>query len=443
MNEIKEFAKAFKLCRLSLGLTQSQVGNELYTLNGPCYSQSAICRYLLDLLAETFQYLPNFLSRFEKLDITPKSAKKIKPVLENWMREAEEKRKNGTDTANSMQKNGTLLERQEGGDVCTEMTFKASENGHKPFGDTISSLNFALNCEQGKKRKRRTSFTPAAIDSLNKWFEKNQHPNSSEMTEIAECLNYERDVVRVWFCNKRQALKAKKQNTGSGSDNPGTPDSSANNNHPASESHSGSNQTQPTPASQQPIKLINFTTNTSGGSSPNSNHLSNSIHSTLSAFTPVMNQNRSASANSIGPISNNIRQIAQPYSPSLAGNILKSSLDPIANFNPPMPSLPPPSSASHHQSSQLTRVINPISSEHSPLSAVSARKSSTSTTHQQQHQIAQKSMNDFRMITNMHSSANAIQQAKLYPINGSGTPQFYQSIGKNKNSSDAATVAKL
>jgi hypothetical protein len=29
----------------------------------------------------------------------------------------------------------------------------------------------------------------------------------AEMTALAESLNYEREVVRVWFCNKRQALK--------------------------------------------------------------------------------------------------------------------------------------------------------------------------------------------------------------------------------------------
>ena len=27
------------------------------------------------------------------------------------------------------------------------------------------------------------------------------------MTELAEKLNYHREVVRVWFCNRRQALK--------------------------------------------------------------------------------------------------------------------------------------------------------------------------------------------------------------------------------------------
>jgi class 6 POU domain transcription factor len=70
LEEIKHFAKAFKLRRLALGLTQTQVGQALSVTRGPAYSQSAICR-------------------FEKLDITPKSASKIKPVLEKWMHEAE------------------------------------------------------------------------------------------------------------------------------------------------------------------------------------------------------------------------------------------------------------------------------------------------------------------------------------------------------------------
>lgn len=47
LDEIKEFAKAFKLRRLSLGLTQTQVGQALSVTEGPAYSQSAICRYIL------------------------------------------------------------------------------------------------------------------------------------------------------------------------------------------------------------------------------------------------------------------------------------------------------------------------------------------------------------------------------------------------------------
>ncbi|XP_078057121.1 POU domain, class 6, transcription factor 1 [Mustelus asterias] len=147
LEEIREFAKNFKIRRLSLGLTQTQVGQALSAAEGPAYSQSAICR-------------------FEKLDITPKSAQKIKPVLERWLTEAEIRHRAG-----------------------------------------IQNLTEFVGSEPSKKRKRRTSFTPQALEILNAHFEKNTHPTGQEMTEIAEQLNYDREVVRVWFCNKRQTLK--------------------------------------------------------------------------------------------------------------------------------------------------------------------------------------------------------------------------------------------
>ncbi|KAG7171052.1 POU domain, class 6, transcription factor 2-like [Homarus americanus] len=147
LDEIKEFAKAFKIRRLSMGLTQTQVGQALSITEGPAYSQSAICR-------------------FEKLDITPKSAQKIKPVLERWMQEAEDRYKNGQHT-----------------------------------------LTEFMGSEPTKKRKRRTSFTPQALEVLNAHFERNTHPSGAEITALAEQLGYEREVVRIWFCNKRQALK--------------------------------------------------------------------------------------------------------------------------------------------------------------------------------------------------------------------------------------------
>ncbi|KAJ8024826.1 POU domain, class 6, transcription factor 2 [Holothuria leucospilota] len=147
LEEIKEFAKVFKIRRLSLGLTQTQVGQALSAREGPTYSQSAICR-------------------FEKLDITPRSAQKIKPVLERWMAEAEARHKNG-----------------------------------------FNQLSDFIGTEPSKKRKRRTSFTPQALEYLNRMFEKNTHPTGSEMTSMSQELNYDREVIRVWFCNKRQALK--------------------------------------------------------------------------------------------------------------------------------------------------------------------------------------------------------------------------------------------
>nr|QNN94689.1 POU domain class 6 transcription factor [Malacoceros fuliginosus] len=147
LDEIREFAKAFKIRRLSLGLTQTQVGQALSATEGPSYSQSAICR-------------------FEKLDITPKSAQKMKPVLERWIAEAEERYKNG-----------------------------------------VQNLSDFVGSEPLKKRKRRTSFTPQALEILNEHFEKNTHPTGAEMTDIADVIAQDREVIRVWFCNRRQALK--------------------------------------------------------------------------------------------------------------------------------------------------------------------------------------------------------------------------------------------
>ncbi|XP_068094401.1 POU domain, class 6, transcription factor 2 [Hyperolius riggenbachi] len=183
LEEIREFAKAFKIRRLSLGLTQTQVGQALSATEGPAYSQSAICRHTIlrshfflpqeaqeNTIASslTAKLNPGLLypARFEKLDITPKSAQKIKPVLERWMAEAEARHRAG-----------------------------------------MQNLTEFIGSEPSKKRKRRTSFTPQALEILNTHFEKNTHPSGQEMTEIAERLNYDREVVRVWFCNKRQALK--------------------------------------------------------------------------------------------------------------------------------------------------------------------------------------------------------------------------------------------
>jgi hypothetical protein len=74
------------------------------------------------------------------------------------------------------------------------------KNGPTNLQDLVADLNT-------KKRKRRTSFTPQALEKLNDAFELNTHPSGVDMSILAQQLNYDREVIRVWFCNKRQALK--------------------------------------------------------------------------------------------------------------------------------------------------------------------------------------------------------------------------------------------
>jgi len=124
LEDIREFARNFKMRRLVLGLTQTQVGQALSATEGPAYSQSAICR-------------------FEKLDITPRSAMKIRPVLETWLKEAEEKQQD------------------------------AQHTGFEYFGSVLSAVG-------GKIRKRRTFFSSEALLILNTRFERNSHPSGNQ-----------------------------------------------------------------------------------------------------------------------------------------------------------------------------------------------------------------------------------------------------------------------
>ncbi|BHF75532.1 POU domain, class 6, transcription factor 2 [Sparganum proliferum] len=122
IEDIRRFARAFKMKRLSLGLTQTQIGRALTAADGPAYSQSAICR-------------------FEKLDITPKSAQRIKPVLERWLAELEGKK-------------------------CPEQTPGLEENFVE---DAVT-----------RKRKSRTNFSTDALARLNCEFATNTHPSENQ-----------------------------------------------------------------------------------------------------------------------------------------------------------------------------------------------------------------------------------------------------------------------
>ncbi|KAL0883361.1 hypothetical protein ABMA27_016766 [Loxostege sticticalis] len=157
LEDIKEFAKAFKLRRLGLGLTQTQVGQALSVTEGPAYSQSAICSALA--------------SQMLAAQLSSQQQNILKPIAHP---------------------SGDLRRGEE------LSPWYASGQNH---------LTDFIGMEPSKKRKRRTSFTPQALELLNAHFERNTHPSGTEITGLAHQLGYEREVIRIWFCNKRQALK--------------------------------------------------------------------------------------------------------------------------------------------------------------------------------------------------------------------------------------------
>ncbi|KAE8582184.1 hypothetical protein XENTR_v10019986 [Xenopus tropicalis] len=148
LEEMEEFAKELKQKRVALGYTQGDIGHALGILYGKMFSQTTICR-------------------FESLQLTFKNMCKLKPLLEQWLGEAENN------------------------DNLQEMIHKAQLE------------------EQNRKRKMRTCFDSVLKGRLEGHFMCNQKPGARELAEIAKELGLEKDVVRVWFCNRRQKEKSK------------------------------------------------------------------------------------------------------------------------------------------------------------------------------------------------------------------------------------------
>ncbi|XP_040038319.2 POU domain, class 2, transcription factor 3 isoform X1 [Gasterosteus aculeatus] len=149
LEELEQFAKAFKQRRIKLGFTQGDVGLAMGKLYGNDFSQTTI-------------------SRFEALNLSFKNMCKLKPLLEKWLSDAE------NSPPDSMSNATALPPLVEG---------------------------------YGRKRKKRTSIETNIKLTLEKRFHDNSKPNSEEITLISEQLSMEKEVVRVWFCNRRQKEK--------------------------------------------------------------------------------------------------------------------------------------------------------------------------------------------------------------------------------------------
>uniref|UniRef100_A0A3Q1ERF1 POU domain protein n=1 Tax=Acanthochromis polyacanthus TaxID=80966 RepID=A0A3Q1ERF1_9TELE len=157
LEELEQFAKTFKQRRIKLGFTQGDVGLAMGKLYGNDFSQTTI-------------------SRFEALNLSFKNMCKLKPLLEKWLNDA----------------------------VCAEnLTSDQSLSSPSTLGSPGMGME-GIN----RRRKKRTSIETNIRVALEKSFlEQNQKPTSEEITMIADQLNMEKEVIRVWFCNRRQKEK--------------------------------------------------------------------------------------------------------------------------------------------------------------------------------------------------------------------------------------------
>ena len=143
-DDLEQFAKEFKQRRIKLRFSQTEVGLALGSLYGNVFSQTTICR-------------------FEALQLSFKNMCKLKPLLVKWLEDAD----NNKGAASGIDKLGA----------------------------------------QERKRKKRTSIEVTVKSALENEFCKNPKPSAQEIGIIADNLGINREVIRVWFCNRRQKEK--------------------------------------------------------------------------------------------------------------------------------------------------------------------------------------------------------------------------------------------
>ncbi|TGZ66154.1 hypothetical protein CRM22_005502 [Opisthorchis felineus] len=143
-DDLEIFARMFKQRRIKLGYTQADVGLALGTLYGNVFSQTTICR-------------------FEALQLSFKNMCKLKPLLQKWLQEAD----------------------------CS----------------TGAASNLDKIAAQGRKRKKRTSIEVSVKGVLETHFARQPKPLAQDIVQLANSLGLEKEVVRVWFCNRRQKQK--------------------------------------------------------------------------------------------------------------------------------------------------------------------------------------------------------------------------------------------
>ncbi|XP_003367930.1 POU domain protein 1, partial [Trichinella spiralis] len=121
--------------------TQQQVGDALGLRYNSYFSQTTI-------------------SRFEDLNLSVRNMNKLRPLIQQWI-------------------------------IDTERMFEDESNGEQAL-------------TSGRRRRKRTTFGGELRSFLEEVFQANPRPSAGQISSLALKLNLDVEVVRVWFCNRRQ-----------------------------------------------------------------------------------------------------------------------------------------------------------------------------------------------------------------------------------------------
>ncbi|PIO66935.1 homeobox domain protein [Teladorsagia circumcincta] len=102
----------------------------------------------------------------------------------------------------------TMLQPHEMKNMCKlkPLLFKWLEEADSTSASPNSAFE-KMTGQGGRKRKKRTSIEVNVKSRLEYHFQKNHKPNAQEILQVANELGLDKEVVRVWFCNRRQKEK--------------------------------------------------------------------------------------------------------------------------------------------------------------------------------------------------------------------------------------------
>ena len=162
----------FPLMRtLIAGFTQCDVGLTMGKLYGNDFSQTTI-------------------SRFEALNLSFKNMCKLKPLLEKWLSDVD-----GGESASTVVLGAVSAT---GGGV--------SSVSDRPM-IVRPAATLAFDTVASRRRKKRTNIDQLLRQALETLFVASPKPSAEQISDMANRLGMDRDVVQVWFCNRRQKEK--------------------------------------------------------------------------------------------------------------------------------------------------------------------------------------------------------------------------------------------
>jgi len=143
------------------------------------------------------------ISRFEALNLSFKNMCKLKPLLQKWLDDVTI----ASLSSNSLEQQTSAGGVANGGGGCSASSIMTFTDGVNRGGGQANHPIRVLAESLARRRKKRTNIDHTVRLALEQYFLQNSKPTPEEVNRVAEGLQMDKEVIQVWFCNRRQKEK--------------------------------------------------------------------------------------------------------------------------------------------------------------------------------------------------------------------------------------------